>query len=467
MKKYFIIILTIILAINAELKLSKAHAQSKSITIDNIALPSVKSSKIKNGLRVFYIKDELPRVIIILSAGYGKLYENNKNAGISDLLAKTLSLAGSKKYPADVLHNTIENIGGRFAVESSFEETVISIQVLEKYSDTAFDILHDIITNPNLDAKIIENARSLLLEDVRRKKDNPDMLAFEKAREIIFNGTGYGASATEESLKSVSKDDLGNIFQKYFTAKNIIIGIAGSADYSDIEKNLEKFKSLNAGEAIAYTFALNEAMASLKDKSKNIYLLPKDIPQATIVAGTIAPDIKDARIYAMSLMNDILGGSDFNSRLMQEIRVKRGLAYAVQSVLRHRKNTGVFLAYAQTKNETADTALSLLLENIEQMAGSTVKKEELQLAKDSVKNSYIFEFDTSINILRKYSFLSYNGLGESFYLDYVKNTESVSTGEIQKCASQLFGSGLVKVVIGSKDLEKKLGRFGKVIIIKE
>jgi predicted Zn-dependent peptidase len=173
-----------------ELNLNYASAQSKTIKIDNIDLPQVKSLSSKNGLRIFYIKDDMPRLIIVLSAGFGKLYESNTNAGISELLAQTLSLAGSKKYPADVLHNTIESIGGQFRVDSSYEETQIIIEVIEKYSDLAFDILRDMVLNPNMDAKIIEKARSLLLEDLRRKKDNPDMLAFEKAREIIFNSNG-------------------------------------------------------------------------------------------------------------------------------------------------------------------------------------------------------------------------------------------------------------------------------------
>jgi len=163
-------------------------AQSKSITINNIELPSVNSIKMKNGLRVFYIKDELPRIVIILSAGFGKIYENNNNAGISDLVAKSLVMGGSRKYPGDMLHNTIENIGGKFNIESSWEETSITVEVLERYSDIAFDIIRDLIENPDMDNAVIENARSLLLEEVRRKTDSPETIGFEKAREIIFNG---------------------------------------------------------------------------------------------------------------------------------------------------------------------------------------------------------------------------------------------------------------------------------------
>jgi zinc protease len=467
MKKYFLfcIILALVTLMQPDINSNFASAQSKAIKIDNIDLPQVKSLSTKNGLGLFYIKDELPRLIIILSAGFGKLYENNLNAGISDLLAQTLSLAGSKKYPADVLHNTIESIGGRFSVQSSFEETLIVVEVIEKYSGLALDILSDMVMNPNLDEKILEKARSLLLEDLRRKKDSPDMLAFDKAKEIIFNGTGYGAYPTEKSLNSISRNDLLKIMNNYFTAKNIILGIASPQNFNEIENNLKGFESLKEGAVMNYSTDINAIKASLAEKSKKIYLLPKDIPQAVIVVGTVAPDIKDAGFYPLSLMNDILGGSDFSSRLMHEIRVKRGLAYAVQSTIRFRKNTGIFFAFAQTRNDSADTALSLMLENIEQMSKFQVKNEELKLAKDSIKNSYIFEFDTPANILKKYSFLSYNSLPESFLFNYVKSMEDVSKDEIQKAAGELFGKGLVKMVVGKKELEKKLSKFGSVVII--
>ncbi|MBN2401789.1 MAG: insulinase family protein [Spirochaetes bacterium] len=466
MKKLVILCIIFTIALTqAEPYYHSVFADSNDVKIDNIDLPGIKSLTAKNGLRLFYIKDELPRTIIVLSAGFGKLYEDNTNAGIADFLAQTLSLAGSKKYPADKLHSTIESIGGRFRVEASFEETYIIIEVMEKYSALAFEMLTDIVLNPNLDSKIIENARSLILEDLRRKQDSPDMLAFEKAREIIFNGTGYGAYPTEKSINSITVSDLENTLNKYFTAKNIIVGTASSLGLNEVENNLNRFNALKEGSVMNYTANISFLKVSMAEKTKNIYLLPKDIPQAVIVVGSAAPGIKDPDFYALSLMNDILGGSSFNSRLMHEIRVKRGLAYAVQSVVRFRKHTGVFLAYAQTRSETADTALSLMLENIENMSKYHVKDEELKLAKDSIKNSYIFEFDTPASILRKYSFLSYNGLPDSFLFNYVKGMNSVSKNEIQKSSGELFGKGLIKLIIGRKELEKSLSKFGNVVII--
>ncbi len=437
-------------------------------TRNNVVLPEVKSFVLPNKIRAFYIKDELPQFTITVSIGFGKLHETRDNAGISSLLAKTLSLGGSKKYPAQVLHQKIESIGGRIRISSSWEETFISIRVLKRHADFAFDIISDILLNPNLDTNYIEQARSLLLENVKRKQDNPDMLAFEKLREIIFNGDGYGSVTREVTLKSITRDDLLKVWDDYFNAGNTILGISSSLNLEDIKKNKQnRLSDIKKGREKNYSIDYNKLTTSMKKNSKRVYLIPKDIPQATIALGTIAPTIKDTRIYSLKMMNYILGGGSFNSRLMKEIRVKRGLSYSVQSVIRFRKNTGVFIAYAQTRNETADTALSLLLENINIMAKDPVLDDELQWTKESIKNSYIFEFDTPLSILSKYTFLSYNGLTKSYLENYLKNIESVKKKQIQTSGKELFNSGLIKVIVGKIELKEKLKKFGNVVIVEK
>lgn len=438
---------------------------AESSSINEIELPEVKSAELKNKLKLFYIKDEIPQLTILLSVGFGKLYETNKNAGISDLLAGTLSLSGSKKYPGELMQEKIESVGGTISVTSSWEETQISVRVLADYADLAFDIISDLILNPLLDPGNMEKARSLLLEDVRRKNDSPDVLAFEKLREIIFNGDGYGAAMRAETLNSIALNDLNSIINIYFTASNITAGISSSIEFSKINEYFNKYMaSIKTGTAVDYTVAPDKMIKSAKEKAV-IYLLPKDIAQATIAVGTIAPPVSDNRIYELTLMDYILGGSSFDSRLVEEIRVKRGLSYAVQSVIKFRKKTGVFIAFAQTKNDTADLALSLILDNIRLISAEPVAAEELKNSKEFIRNSYIFEFDTPQSILSKYLFLNYNNLQKSFLLDYVKKIEAVSPEMLLEAGKDLFNSGLVAVVVGKKELDKKLEKIGKVLVV--
>ena len=227
---------------------AESYAEDKSF-MENVNLPEVQTSLLKNRMRLFYVRDELPQLTIILSVGFGKLYENRKNAGISSFLAKTLSMSGSAGYPGKTLHEKIEATGGNISIVSSWEETQIRVQVLARFADLAFDVISDLMLNPKMDSVNIEKARSLLLEEVRRRDDSADRIAFEKAREIIFDGSGYGSVMNADTLKSISRKDLLAAWEKYFRGSNLIAGISTSMDFSSIKKRFnEKLSFLAQGE---------------------------------------------------------------------------------------------------------------------------------------------------------------------------------------------------------------------------
>jgi zinc protease len=431
-----------------------------SFTKEEIIFPVVEKSKTANGLKVFYIKNELPKVVIAVSFGFGKLYENKGNAGISKLFAKTLSLAGSKKYPGEKLHKKIDTLGAKLNIISSWENTIISIEILDRYTEIGFNIISDLILNPNFEDKFIVIAKSIMIDEIKRKKDNPHRLAVDKAKEIIFNGEGYGAVPTIKNITSITKNDLKSIWSKYLVSKNTLMGISSPREISYLKDIVnKKFGSIKSGEQLDYTINNSKISSQIKKNSKKIYFIPKQVEQATIIVGSVAPDIHYENKYSLSLMNYILGGGSFNSRLMKEIRVKRGLAYSVWSVVRFRKNAGIFLAGAQTGNNSAEEVLSLIMGNIEKTYKEEIKDDELNWAKSSIKNSYIFNFDTHLNILNNFIEIEYNNLDSDYYKVYIDNIFNVNSKLIQNESRNLFKNGLIKVVLGKPEL-------GEIIILK-
>ncbi len=450
----------------AEKKAEAAVTRADTAAPVELSLPPVDEYVSNSGIQVVYIRDTLPQLTILVSVGFGKLYETANNAGISELLAKTLARGGSKKYPGDALYAAIEAIGGRFSVEPSWEGTTIAMRVLERHAGLAFDILGDIMANPNFDQGFLDEAKSMMREGVRRKKDSPEGLAFEKLREIIFNGEGYGAVTRESTIDSVTLDDVKRVWASHFTEKNIMIGVSSSIDARAVKKYIARaFSGIEEGKRMPYR-ADGEAFRSAVRKSAGkIYLIPRPIPQATIVVGALAPTVLDGGVYALNVMNYILGEGSFNSRLMREIRVKRGLSYAVQSVIKFRKETGVFMAFAQTKNAQAAVTLSLLRDTINGMAGDTVTDDELRWAKASIAQSYIFEFDTALNMLDKYSFLYYNGLPAAYLTEYQSRIHGVDAASILRESKRLLRDGLVVVVVGGDELKGALAKIGEVVVV--
>lgn len=432
----------------------------------NIDMPAVKSFSLDNGVRLFHIDDELPRTVFYVSTGYGRLYENKDKAGMSELLTRTLSIAGTKKYPGNKMYSALEAVGGEINFIPGWENVVIEIKVLSRHSDLAYDIISDIMLNPEFNEESLVAAKGLVSEKIKRGRDNPADMAFEKLRELIFCGSGYGSAPSEKTVDSVSLSDLKAVWKQYFKGGNVSIAVSSSIDADEFFKVSKKyFGPINKGERIYYSTDVDCVKKSLLENKGKIFLIPMDLEQATLVMGTSAPDMSYEGNYALNVMNYILGGGSFNSRLTNEIRVKKGLAYSVFSLVRNRYSTGVFMSFVQTRVENVPLTFELMLENIGEMAIKAIPEKELLWAKESIIKSYIFKFEKTSDILSNYLDIDYNGLDKSYYNDYPQRINSVESEEILEEASLLFNKGLITVVVGDKKIAEKLKSYGEVIIL--
>ncbi|HQQ51075.1 MAG TPA: pitrilysin family protein [Spirochaetota bacterium] len=426
-------------------------------------LPQIKTVN-AHGVKVFYIQDSLPQCLVYVSMGAGSLYEDASNAGISQMLALVLSLGGSKKYPG--INQYMDSIGGRYAVNASFEDITITMRVHVSEAETMLAMLTDLIVQPDINDKWLAMARSLLLEQIKQKQDNPMELAFEKARQCVFGNTGYGSVMTPESLAAINTTSLIDYWKRIIAKKNVCIGIVTQLRYDDVKSGINGLTgAFPDGDSYDYSVDIQTAVKNIS--SKTIYFIEKDIPQSTIVMATIAPKIKDPNRYALEVGNYIFGGGSFNSRLMNEIRVKRGYSYATGSIMRFRKNTGLFLAYAQTQAATTWPTVELMETLFHEFGSSGPVDEEVRWAKDAMIKSYIFTFDSLRSITGYYLWLDYNGLPETYINEYPDALAKVSREQVSRAWVNTM-KGYVIVIVGNKQvkehIENELGKNRVVII---
>ncbi len=432
-----------------------------------VRMPEVTTSVLGNGVRIFHIRDELPQITILASIGFGRLYEDKHTAGLAELLAKMISLGGSKKYPSASLHELVDSMGGRLAVEASWEHTIISIKVLDRFKKEAFSIMGDLIRNPNFDPRYFDMARTLVSDSLRRRYEEPAEIAFGKAREIIFDGEGYGSFPTPDTIGSMTLEQAREAWRRYYCGRNIMIGICTSLPAYEIANlSASYFSGIPAGSAREYVRDDRKIARTIRDSSGTIFFYPREIPQSTVVVGTAVPNIRYAGKYPLEIMNYVLGGGSFNSRLVAEIRVKRGLAYAVQSVIRFRNRTGVFLAYAQTENRNAAEVLAIMNNNIGKLGRARISRNELIWAKRAIRNSFIFQFDTPLNIISNYMEIAYNNLPGDYYARYLDHIRAVRDNDIMNEAGKMMRNGFITVVVGGAAAVADLRKYGSVIVIK-
>lgn len=456
MKKPIVILSMLVL-------LSPLYGRTRGHDENTLVLPDVSPAVLDNGIRIYSIRDELPALTIIVTAGCGALYETSDNAGIGALLARTLSLSGSKSLPGNELNQRVESMGGRLSVSSSWENVVVSLTVLYRFRDEAFSLLGEFLASPAFSEESFRTARAIEVEDLKRKKDDPATIAFEEARRIIFDGKGYGSVAEPGKVGMYTLDQVKNHWTRHVAGANILIGISSPASAEEVKILAGKyFMMIPRGQRIEYSFD-PLAMKRVRDNRNRIFYYSKDIPQATVVVGTVAPDVAYPGIPALSIMNYLLGEGSFNSNLMREIRVKRGLAYAVQSVLRPRWRTGVFLAYAGTKNATAGQVLSLMQEEIMSMGKNPPSEKDIAWVKKSIASSYIFEFDTPVALLTRHLDRAYNALPGDYLATWPDKISAVKSRDVKSEANRLFEPGLVRVIVGGAEARKTVEGMGEIV----
>ena len=434
--------------------------------ISDFTIPEVDSFTTSGGIKVFYLKDNMPHFSVTISLGYGKIYEKSENAGISEMLANTLNMGGSKKYPGEKLHRAIESLGGQYNVNASWEDITISFRFLERHALDASSIMKSIMTDPDMTDVYVNNARSVLLEAVRRRKDSPEQLAFEKLRQILFDGDGYGAVMNEKTLKSIDAKALSSLWKNHVVSGNIRVGVVTSLPMEKVKNIMNNvFSDIPEGKPVYYTVDMEKLRHDMRKKAGTIYLIKKDIPQATIVYGTLAPETGTSAVYPLTVGNYILGGGSFSSRLMREVRVKRGLSYAVSSLTRFRKNTGIFLAYAQTRTGSAPKTAGLMESIMKKFASKGAVNDEMNWARESVVNSYIFEFDSPYAIISKYIWMDYNQLDVDYFDMYPEKIRQVSQDEVRSSFDTLFKDGFIRVVVGNESLKGSLASLGTVEVV--
>lgn len=416
-----------------------------------ITLPPIETID-SNGVPVFYAQDTLPQCTVYVSIGVGSLYEHATNAGISQMAALVLSLGGSKNYPN--INEYIDATGGRYTVSASFETLTISMRVHQDEATQAFTILADVIANPLFETQLIHTARFMLKQQIQQKQDDPMTIAMEKARQYVFGDSGYGAVMTPESLDAITVADVEQLWKKYVVKENVRIGIVTSLIKGNVMQQVAQLTdAIPHGEAVDYPVDMQNAKNTIS--TKKIYFIEKDIPQSTIVIATVAPSIKSNNRYALEAGNYILGGGSFNSWLMDEIRVKRGYAYSTGSIVRMRKNTGLFLAYAQTSAATTLSTIEIMENVLDNFTKTGPSQQQLQWAKDALLKSYIFEFTSLRDIVQYYMWLDYNKLPVSYIQKYPDGITSVTNSDITR-SFESIASGYIIVVVGNKDVKQQL-----------
>lgn len=338
-----------------------------------------KKTLLPNGVRI--ITEEIDHVrsaALGIWVGAGSRDEREGFEGISHFI-EHMFFKGTEHRSARALAESLEAVGGQLNAFTTKEYTCYYAKVLDEDLDLAIDVLSDMFFSSLFDEKEIEKEKNVVIEEIKMYEDSPDELIHDVFSEYVWNDHPLGKPilGTEESIRSLSREKIMQFLTEHYAPDNVVISVAGKINHEDVVAKLSPhFGTFNRG-----------GRRVLEETPKGLtieHYQKKDTEQMHILLGVPGLGQDDEDIYAMHIFNNILGGG-LSSRLFQEIREQRGLAYSVYSYHSTYVDTGLFAVYAGTSPKNTQEVIACILEELMEMKTKGISVEELVRTKAQIK----------------------------------------------------------------------------------
>ena len=396
-----------------------------------------------NGLRL--ITETMPHVRSVTLGVWltrGSRHESDEHGGIAHFVEHML-FKGTDSRTAEDIAQAIDSIGGQLDAFTAKEYASYYIKVLDEHVPLAVDLLTDIVRRPAFAAEEIEREKKVILEEIKMVEDTPDDLVHELFTQHFWEGHPLARPilGSPETVEALDREILLRYFGEAYVASNIVISAAGNLEHGRVRELVERaFGDLDAaGESFT-----QEAPRV----SPQVVTRSKELEQSHICLGTNGyPQRHDDR-YVSYILNTVLGGS-MSSRLFQNIREKRGLAYSVFSGLSAYRDAGNITIYAGCANEAVGEVVDLCVEELKGLKRTPVAESELRRAKDHLKGSLMLSLENTASRMshlarQEIYFERHFGLDET-----LAGVEAVTPDDIRRVAADLFSNGsLAATVVG-------------------
>jgi zinc protease len=401
------------------------------------------------GIKAWLVEEHsVPLIQVGVSFNGGSAADPAGKEGLANFLSGMLD-EGAGDLKSEEFQARIEDLNVKMSFDADRDSFSASFATLTENREEGFKLLGLALSKPRFDAEPLERVRKQLLTILARSEEDPDDIASKAWFAAAFPDHPYGRTTmgTRESIMAITAADLHDLVNSEFARDDLYVSIVGDVTEAEAGRLLDL--ALGGLPASGQTTPIAETKPNYKPGLK---IIEKPVPQSTAIFG--APGIKrdDPDWYIAYVMNYVLGGGGFSSRLMDEVREKRGLTYGVSTYLYPFDHAGLVLGSVASENTKIAESIALIRTEIAKMRDSGITDKELADAKTYLTGSYPLSFDTSGKIAGQLVAIQREGLG----LDYVKNrnayVEAVTADQVKRVAARLLDPDqLLWVVVGMPD----------------
>jgi predicted Zn-dependent peptidase len=412
----------------------------------------VSRTVLPGGLRV--ITESLPTVrsaALGIWAGVGSRDEDRPHAGATHYLEHLL-FKGTSRRSALEISAGMDAVGGELNAFTAKEYTCYYARVLDTDLPLAIDVLSDMVNNSLVSPKDVDAERGVILEEIAMNEDDPSDLVHEAFTAQLFGDTPLGRPilGTVDSINGISRDQIFEHYQARYTPDNLVVAAAGNLEHEQVvELVRQAFAPVLGGDRAPAPPRLT-GTAGNDARGTGVCLVSRPIEQANLVLGTPGLARSDERRFALGVLNSALGGG-MSSRLFQEVREKRGLAYSVYSFSSQHADSGMWGIYAGCLPAKADDVLAICREEIAKVIADGLTDEELDRGKGQLRGSIVLGLEDPSSRMSRLGKAELVHPSLEPVEDILASIEAVTTTDVQEIAAAVLGQPQALAVVGPFD----------------
>ena len=443
----------------------------RTMTFEPVAFspPEPERVVLDNGLVVYLLEDhELPLVTITATMRTGSWLDPADKVGLAAMTGAVMRTGGGGGLSAEQVDTELEQFAGDIHIGIGRQSGSASLDVLSKDLNRGLEIFAGLIRSPAFDPARLDLAKLQAIEGIRRRQDSPGSIVSREFTKALYGADHPTArESSVDSIKRLTRQDLIAFHRNTIHPNGMLLGVTGDFTRDEMLTSLRKvFGDWQKGAVPE----LKIPDVSDADMSHSVVrFINKDTSQTHLRVGHLSIKESDPDYVALAIVNDILGGSSFRSRLFNDVRTKRGLAYSVGSrLITGMHDQGVWLMRAETKLTSTQDVIERFVANMERMREEPVTDTELAEAKEAYVNSFVFSFASSSAIVGRLIELEYDGLPKDFLQQLRAQVIQLTKDDVLAAAKKHLHPDRLKIIaVGSGDaLAKALSTFGEVKEIK-
>lgn len=412
-----------------------------------VAGPKIEHWVAPSGARVFFVENHaLPMLDVQVDFAAGASRDPEAKPGLASLTHALLDM-GVEGMDENRIASRLADVGAQISGGVDKDRASVSLRTLSMRDkrDVALDIFRSVLSTPMFPEDVFAREKARRVASLRESLTRPDTIASRAFWDAVYPAHAYGRSATPESIEAIRRDDLEAFYRDHYGASGAVVTIVG-----DLSRSEAEFVALNLTAKLPGGSSKPSADAP-RLPSAGEQRIPHPAAQAHVLIGMPALKRGDPDFFALQVGNYTLGGGGFVSRLMQEVREKRGFAYSVYSYFMPMAQPGPFQIGLQTKKEQAGEALKVTRDVLTTFLAEGPSDAELQAAKQNIAGSFPLRLDSNRKILDNVAVIAFYGLPLDYLDRYIENVEKVTAADVRAAFSRHVRlENLVTVVVGGE-----------------